>query len=153
MLLAWLPHDMTAGREQIPLVRCRLGGPEASLPSAVRFVPLAEFELWRFLMEKRHRRKVTVEAVSIWMSEDAVLWNSGYAPEDLEPVLRVRLELAGPQGVAVPVERFFPAETYPRAQEALLSHIPGGQQAAMTATPGYFLPISSLEPAPATSVA
>jgi hypothetical protein len=136
-------------REQIPLVRCRLDGPDAGTVAAVRFVPLGEFELWRFLMEKRHRRKVTVEAVSVWMAEEAVLWNSGYSPEDLEPVLRVRLALPGPKGVAVPVERFFPAETYPRAQEALLSHMPGGQQASMTATPGYFLPAAQPEPSPA----
>jgi hypothetical protein len=138
-------------REQIPLVRCRLDGPEAGLAAAVRFVPLAEFELWRFLMEKRHRRKVTVEAVSVWMAEDAVVWNSGYAPEELEPVLRVRLDLPGPQGVAMPVERYFPAETYPRAQEALLSHMPGGSQAPMTATPGYFLPVGWPEASPVVS--
>ncbi len=138
-----------SGREQIPLVRCRLDGPEAGLAAAVRFVPLAEFELWRFLMEKRHRRKVTVDAISVWMAEEAVLWNSGYSPEELEPVLRVRLDLPGPKGVAVPVERFFPAETYPRAQEALLSHMPGGQQAPMKATPGYFLPVVEPEPSPA----
>jgi hypothetical protein len=138
-------------REQVALVRCRLDGPEAALATAVRFIPLAEFELWRFLMEKRHRRKVTIEAVSVWMAEDAVRWNSGYAPEELEPVLRVRLDLPGPQGVAMPVERFFPAETYPRAQEALLSHMPGGYQAPMKATPGYFLPVGWPEGAPTVS--
>lgn len=140
-----------SAREQVPLVRCRLDGPEAALATAVRFIPLAEFELWRFLMEKRHKRKVTIEAVSVWMAEDAVQWNSGYAEEELEPVLRVRLDLPGPQGVAMPVERFFPAETYPRAQEALLSHMPGGYQAPMKATPGYFLPVGWPETAPAAS--
>jgi hypothetical protein len=140
-------------RERIALVRCRLDGPEAELASAVRFVPLGEFELWRFLMEKRHRRRVTVEAVSLWMAEEAAVWNSGFAPEELEPVLRVRLVLPGPYGVPVPVERFFPAETYPRAQEALLSHMPGGRSAPVTATPGYFLPAESQAPSPVASVA
>jgi len=136
-----------SSRNRVPLVRCRLDGPEARLAAGVRFVPLAEFELWRFLMEKRHRRKVTVEAVSVWMAEEAVLWNSGFAAEELEPVLRVQLDLPGPNGVHVPIERFFPAETYPRAQEALLSHMPGGRDASVTATPGYFLPVSLPEPA------
>jgi hypothetical protein len=140
-------------RERVALVRCRLDGPEAELASAVRFVPLSEFELWRFLMETRHRRRVTVEAVSVWMAEESAAWNSGFAPEDLEPVLRVRLELPGPHGVPVPVERFFPAETYPRAQEALLSHIPGGCGASVTATPGYFLPAERQLPSPVASVA
>jgi hypothetical protein len=135
-------------REQIPLVRCRLDGPDAGSLAALRFIPLAEFELWRFLMETRHRRKVTIEAISVWMAEDAVRWNSGYSAEDLEPVLRVHLDLPGPAGIAVPVERFFPAETYPQAQEALLSHMPGGQEAPMTATPGYFLPVLQPQPSP-----
>jgi hypothetical protein len=140
-------------RERVALVRCRLDGPEAELTAAVRFVPLSEFELWRFLMETRHRRRVTVEAVSVWMAEESAAWNSGFAPEDLEPVLRIRLELPGPYGVPVPVERFFPAETYPRAQEALLSHMPVGRGAPMTATPGYFLPVERHVPSPVASVA
>lgn len=140
-------------RERIALVRCRLDGPEAALASSLRFVPLSEFELWRFLMETRHRRRVTVEAVSLWMAEEAAVWNSGFAPEELEPVLRVQIELPGPHGFRVPVERFFPAETYPRAQEALLSHIPGGGSAPVTATPGYFLPVERRAPVPAASVA
>ncbi len=140
-------------RERVALVRCRLEGPEAALTSSVRFVPLGEFELWRFLMETRHRRRVTVEAVSLWMAEEPAVWNSGFAAEDLEPVLRVRLELPGPHGVPVPVERFFPAETYPRAQEALLSHMPGGTRAPVIATPGYFVPAEHRAPSPVASVA
>ncbi|MFI5184780.1 MAG: hypothetical protein ACHQNV_10290 [Vicinamibacteria bacterium] len=135
-------------RERVALVRCRLDGPNAELASSIRFVPLGEFELWRFLMETRHRRRVLVEAVSLWMAEEAAVWNSGFAPEELEPVLRVRLEMPGPHGVPVPVERFFPAETYPRAQEALLSHMPGGRSAPVTATPGYFVPAQSRQPSP-----
>lgn len=140
-------------RERIALVRCRLDGPDAALTSSVRFVPLSEFELWRFLMETRHRRHVTVDAVSLWLAEEAAVWNSGFAPEELEPVLRVQIQLPGPYGVPVPVERFFPAETYPRAQEALLSHMPGGGSAAVIATPGYFVPAERRASAPAASVA
>ena len=128
-----------AGRERVPLVRCRLGGPDAALASSVRYVPLAEFELWRHLMETRHGRRVSVDAVSIWMAEEPAAWNSGFSADELEPVLRVRLELPGPHGVPRRVERFFPAETYPLAQEALLSHMPPGPR-RVTATPGYFVP-------------
>jgi hypothetical protein len=126
--------------EPIPIVRCRLArGDEGT--AALRYVPLAEFGLWKHLMETRHERPVTVEAVSIWVPEDAARWNSGFAAEDCEPVLRVRLELPGPYGVPVPVERFFPAETYPQAQEALLSHFDGpNKPQRVIATPGYFVP-------------
>lgn len=92
-------------------------------------------------METRHGRHVSVEAVSIWVAEDAARWNSGYAAEDLEPVLRVHLDVPGPAGVVVPVERYFPAETYPLAQEALLRHFDEGlKPSRVVATPGYFVP-------------
>lgn len=125
----------------VPLVRCRLNAREEESVAALRYVPLAEFELWKHLMETRHRRRVTVEAVSVWIPENPARWNSGFAPEDLEPVLRVRIEVPGPQGVTVPVERYFPAETYPQAQEALLSHYGGIRGTrGIVAMPGYFLP-------------
>jgi len=130
-----------ATRGLIPLVRCRLDGPDAGLVSALRYVPLAEFELWKHLMETRHHRHVEVEAVSVWIPEDPARWNSGFEAEELEPVLRVRLEVPGPLGVPTPVERYFPAETYPQAQEALLSHYGGLSNARrLVATPGYFVP-------------
>jgi hypothetical protein len=124
--------------EPVPLVRCRLMGRDETSVRALRYVPLAEFGLWKHLMETRHERQVSIESVSVWVAEDPARWNSGYAAEDLEPVLRVRLEMRGPGGVPVPVERFFPAETYPEAQEALLSHYE--QPARVVATPGYFVP-------------
>jgi hypothetical protein len=127
--------------EPVPLVRCRLDGPAEGTAETLRYIPLAEFELWRHFMETRHRRRVTMEAVSVWLPEDPAVWNSGFSPDDLEAVLRVRLERPGPHGVPVPVERFFPAETYPVAQEKLLAHIPvePGMR-AVRATAGYFVP-------------
>ncbi len=121
-------------------MRCRLLGRDSATVRALRYVPLAEFGLWKHLMETRHERQVSVESISVWVAEDPARWNSGFAAEDLEPVLRVRLELPGPGGVPVPVERFFPAETYPEAQEALLSHYE--QPERVVATPGYFVPMS-----------
>src|SRR6185295_13263348 len=107
----------------------------------LRYVPLAEFELWRYFMETRHARQVTIEAVSVWMPEEPSVWNSGFTPDELEPVLRVRMEKPGPHGVPVPVERFFPAETYPLAQERLLAHVEDLEERhSLVATPGYFVP-------------
>ncbi len=126
--------------EPVPLVRCRLLGKDETTVRALRYVPLAEFGLWKHLMETRHERQVSIESVSVWVAEDPARWNSGFAAEDLEPVLRVRMELPGPNGVPVPVERFFPAETYPESQEALLSHYENPER--VVAIPGYFVPTS-----------
>ena len=125
--------------DRVLMVRCRLdGSPEFA---ALRYVPLAEFGLWQYLMENKHGRQVAVEQISFWVPEDASQWNSGFEAEEWEPVLRVRFERSGPNGLAVPVERFFPAESYPEAQEALLHHFAGEAVSPLEATPGYFVPV------------
>jgi hypothetical protein len=135
-----------ASSEPTPIVRCRLSGENEEATATLRYVPLAEFGLWKHLMESKHHRAVSVESVSIWIAEDAARWNSGFQAEDLEPVLRVRLDISGPAGVSIPVERYFPAETYPLAQEALLRHFQGpSKPERMVATPGYFVPASTGE--------
>jgi hypothetical protein len=138
--------------EPVPLVRCRLDGYGEGTAATLRYIPLAEFELWKHFMETRHGRHVTIEAVSVWLAEDPAVWNSGFSADDMEPVLRVRLERPGPHGIGVQVERFFPAETYPVAQERLLAHIPvePGMR-AVTATPGYFVPAPHLRAAGAST--
>ena len=127
------------GAEQIALVRCRLDGLDDS--KTLRYVPLSEFKLWRHLMESRHGRAVAVEARSYWVADQATWWNSGFAAEDLVPVLRLRFERLFPDGIAEQVERFFPAETYPQAQEALLGHFREDSEVRLVAAvPGYFVP-------------
>ncbi len=124
----------------VPLVRCRLDD-DTGAADAQRYVPLSEFDLWRHLMESRHGRLVTIEQVSVWLPEDPGLWSTGLLPDELEPVVRLRLHWPGPYEVATPVERFFPAETFPRARAALLSHLPPGARLdEPQITAGYFVP-------------
>jgi hypothetical protein len=131
------------------MVRCRLDGTPDVPERNLRYVPLSEFGLWKHLMESRHHRTVTVEQVSVWVAEDAARWNSGYVGEELEPVLRLRFQKPGPQGTVVTLERYFPAETYPEAQEALLGHKENAGCRRLSATPGYFIPlhVRAAEPA------
>jgi hypothetical protein len=133
--------------QSVPMVRCRLDGAEEDSLRALRYVPLADFEFWRHLMENRHRRQVTVEEVSVWVAEDPARWSSLGDVDALQPVLRVRFDAPGAEGVPRLVERFLPAETYPEAQEALLSHYAGQPSEELQATAGYFVPASSGSPA------
>ena len=126
--------------QPVPMVRCSLDGTADDPAVLVRFIPSSVFELWRYLMENRHGRKVRIEEVSIWLAEDVALWEETFEPEQLLPVLRVQVEWPGPAGVGVPVERFFPAETYPQAREALLGHYEDSCRACVITTPGYFVP-------------
>ena len=120
------------------MVRCHLG-PGDDPARTLRYIPLGEFELWRFMMETRHQRTITVEDVSLWVPEDASLLTSIADPELCEPVLRIQFDARGAYGVPVPVQRFLSAETYPEAQAALLSHFESAYR-VVTATAGYFVP-------------
>ena len=129
---------------KVPMVRCHLEGGDEDPALALRYVPSAEFELWRHFMETRHARTVTVEDVSVWVPETAEAWNEDLDAEALQPVLRVRFEKAGPQGMVVPVERFLAAETYPKAKAALLAQSDPSCGLRLEATPGYFVPAESM---------
>jgi hypothetical protein len=124
--------------EPVPMVRCHMG-PGDDPSQTLRYIPLGEFELWRFMMETRHQRTVTVDDVSLWVPEDASLLTSIADPELCEPVLRIQFDARSPYGVPVPVQRFLSAETYPEAEAALLSHFDAAYR-VVTATAGYFVP-------------
>jgi hypothetical protein len=124
------------------MVRCHLA-PGDDPAETLRYVRLVEFELWRYLMETRHGRVVVVEEVSLWIPEDAALLTSSISdPELCEAVVRVSFEVPGSHGFPVPVERFLPAETYPEAEAALLSHFKSDHW-GVTATAGYFVPAAA----------
>ena len=124
------------------MVRCHLG-PGDDPAQTLRYVRLAEFELWRYMMETRHRRVVIVEEASLWVPEDASLLTSAIGdPELCEAVVRIQFEVPGVHGFPVPVERFLPAETFPEAQAALLSHFESAYR-GVTATAGYFVPAAA----------
>jgi hypothetical protein len=124
---------------KVPMVRCHLEGGDDDPALALRYIPAAEFELWRHFMETRYSRTVTVEEFSVWVPEAPDAWDENLDPDALQPVLRVRFAKPGPHGMVVPVERFLPAETYPKAKAALLAHVDPRCAEDLEATPGYFL--------------
>jgi hypothetical protein len=124
----------------IPMVRCRLDGDDDDPVQELRYIPAAEFELWRHFMETRHLRSVTLDEVSVWVPETPAIDIDAVDADALDPVLCVRFEKPGPQGTAIPVVRFLRAETYPQARAALLSHFDAGCRRTVQATPGYFVP-------------
>jgi hypothetical protein len=125
-------------RDAVRLVRCRLDTGDAG-PDSVRYVPVGEFGLWRHLMEGRHGRTVDIEAVSAWIPEPQAWEESAVSADALTPVIRVQLDVGADWG-AERVERFFPAETYPAAVRALLTHYTGRRRPfGRVVTPGYFL--------------
>ena len=121
----------------VPLIRCQLDGSGSTREA--RYVPAAEFDLWRHLMKTKHARHVSIDEVSAWVPDAPELLAAEPDPDALEPVLRVRFDKPGPAGAVIPVERYFPAETYPQAKAALLGHFNPRCRWNVEVTPGYFL--------------
>lgn len=119
------------------MVRCHLDGSHAT--SELRYVPAAEFDLWRHLMVNKYVRPVTVEEVSVWVPEKPEVSADGIDADQLHAVVRIRFDKPGPQGTLVPVTRFFPSETYPEAKAALLAHFDLRCRWGVEVTPGYFV--------------
>jgi hypothetical protein len=133
------PTQTMKRESPLPMVRCRL---DDSLDSShLRYVPAAEFDLWRNFMMTQHNRPVVVDEVSVWVPDTPKVWDAEIEVDHLEPVLRVRFERPRPESpqTLVPVVRFMPIETYPEAKEALLSHFDPRCQGSLVETPGYFV--------------
>ena len=122
------------------MVRCRLDAREGDAPE-VRYVPAAEFDLWRHFMTSRHARAVEVEEVSVWVPEQSEAWDDAIDADRLQPVVRVRFDKPGPRGMAVPVVRFLPTESYPGAKAALFAHFDMRCRWSAEVTPGYFISV------------
>ena len=128
------------------MVRCHLDGAEDDPAREERYVPAEQFDLWRYLMETKHLRAVTVDEVSVWVPETPEVVDETIDADALHPVLRIRFDKPGPQGTPIPVERFLPAETYPQARAALLAHFDPRCRWSVEAAPGYFVPASPRAP-------
>lgn len=129
--------------EPVAMISCRLDGSEEHPARERRYIPAAEFELWRHFMETRHGRVVTVDDVSVWVPEaPEVSLDPAIDVDALLPVRRVCFEQSSLQGIVVPVVRFFPNETYAEAKEVLLSHFDLDCRRSVQETPGYFLAVA-----------
>jgi hypothetical protein len=109
----------------VPMVRCHLDGGEDDPAREVRYIPAAEFELWRHFMETRHFRVITVDEVSVWVPETPAAWDAHEDADALLPVLRLQL----------------------------LAHFDPRCRWSVSATPGYFVPAASTRSAPETTEA
>lgn len=121
----------------VAMVRCRLDASQDN--SELRYVPAAEFDLWRHLMESKYARAVAIEETSVWVPERTGVWDDDIDIDQLMAVVRVCFEKPGPQGTVVPVVRYLPNKTYPEARAALLAHFDPRCRWSMVETPGYFV--------------
>ena len=113
------------------IVKCfvRNRGADGSSRSS-RFVPLDLFNLWKFLMEERHRFEIVEPVTSLWFEKGATS-ESSYAGIDYEPVQQVELfYFSENDGMLHQEIRYFPSsdpEKYRMIREAFVSHYRDGR--------------------------
>jgi hypothetical protein len=108
---------------RVRIVRCYLRSP-GEAPS-LRFVPLREFNLWKYYMTHHHGKIVEGGETSYWVDAETY----GSAPPQqarpLEPVVRVDLQYWDQSHqTANLVQRFFPLEEYDIIRDVFLRHFP-----------------------------
>ena len=93
--------------------------------SDVRYVPLVEYDLWKFLMSQRHNFAIKEEEYTIWIDEEEYEKKKGLYPDkNLEFVNRIIVYLfAKSDNMIFSVNRYFPKKNYDKVKQTFLSHL------------------------------
>ncbi len=131
---------------KIKLVKCTLRSPgEAPAP---RFVPLREFQLWKYYMTHAHEKIVDGEEISIWVDAESYSEQPPTQARPLEAVVRLDLQYWDQElNTATFIQRYFPLDDYDTIRDAFLRHFPDQPTSAgsklakkrITETRGYYL--------------
>ena len=98
---------------KIKMVRCTLRSPGEA--PAARFVPLREFQLWKYYMTHAHEKIVEAEEISIWVDAESYAEQPPTQARPLEAVVRVDLQYWDQEfNTASLIQRYFPLEEYDR---------------------------------------
>jgi hypothetical protein len=108
---------------RIKMVKCMLRSPGDA--PAVRYVPLREYQLWRYYMTHAHEKIVEGHEISIWVDARSYAEQPPAQARPLESVLRVDLQYWDPAlNTAALIQRFFPLDEYDNFRDAFLKHFP-----------------------------
>lgn len=131
---------------KIKMVKCMIRSPGEA--PAVRFVPLREFQLWRYFMTHAHGKIVEGSEISIWVDAQSYAEQPPEQARPLEAVVRIDVQYWDQDfNTANLVQRFFPLEDYDIIKETFLRHYhdhpaPDGRTVArkrVTEIRGYYL--------------
>jgi hypothetical protein len=108
---------------KVKLVKCLLRSP-GEAPS-VRFIPLREFQLWKYYMTHAQEKIVEAQEISIWVDARSYSEQPPTQARPLESVVRVDLQYwdRALNTVAL-VQRYFPLDEYETFREVFLRHYP-----------------------------
>lgn len=105
------------------MVKCMLRSPGEA--PALRFVPLREFQLWKYYMTHAHEKIVEGQEISIWVDAQSYSERPPVQARPLEAVVRVDLQYWDRAlNTSAFVQRYFPADEYADFRETFLQHYP-----------------------------
>jgi hypothetical protein len=131
---------------KIKVVKCMLRSPGEA--PAVRYVPLREFQLWRYYMTHAHEKIVEGQEISVWVDARSYSEQPPAQARPLESVMRVDLQYWDRSlNTAALIHRYFPLEEYQAIRDVFLGHYPDvsspdGRRVMrkrMNETPGYYI--------------
>lgn len=115
----------------------------------VRFVPLREYQLWKYFMIHAHDKIVDGEEVSVWIDAQSYAEQPPVQALPLEGVTRVDLQYWDrTMRTTMVAQRFFPADEYEAIKEIYLGHYPDddplergheGPKKRLKETKGYYV--------------
>jgi len=108
---------------KIKVVKCMLRSPGEA--PAVRYVPLREFQLWRYYMTHQHEKIIEGQEISIWIDARSYSEKPPVQARPLESVLRIDLQYWDRfLNTAALVQRYFPLDDYDTIRDVFLGHYP-----------------------------
>jgi len=133
------------------LVRCQvLKESDGLFEADIRYIPVEEFHLWKYLMEAKHGLHVEEPQVMLWVSKEE--YTSHRAFYDRFPRIPVsRISFLNPcEGLETlcPVTRYVPTERAPELTRLLIRHyrLPEGEAPDIVRKAGYCLAHGGEEP-------
>lgn len=92
---------------------------------AVRFIPLREFQLWKYYITHAHEKIVEGQEISIWVDAQSYAEQPPAQARPLEAVVRVDLQYWDRvMNTAALSQRYFPLDEYTAFRETFLNHYP-----------------------------
>jgi len=108
---------------RVKIVRCYLRSP-GDAPT-VRFIPLREYDLWKYYMTHRHGKIIEHGHTSVWVEAESYGSGSSHEAPPREAVVRVDLQCwHARHQTSTLVERYFPLDDYILIRDVFLSHFP-----------------------------
>jgi hypothetical protein len=106
------------------LVRCLLTKKGKKTPPETRFIPIQEFELWKFFVSKQYNFTITNEEIYLWLPQEEFERKKDRLGRLAEiPVHKVTLYFfLKNEGVIVPITRYFQESDFPKVKPLFLKH-------------------------------